>query len=312
MQTAVLDLVARHLPDDGVIFAPGRLADDLGVTTTRVRGGDVTDLQPAGCVAAVMVEDQLSRAGVHAEEVVDALGSALEPGGVLAASVCNRVFAAASGHRLDGLRGFSAAEAVALLHHRGFTMDLVCAPGAAARLRGALQFDLDADRQPGLLDAAPRLLMIARAPRDARERGRVFFETRPRKIAAAATLCQDASGRVLVVYDRFRRIWTLPGGVIDADEDPAVAAQRETWEEAGIKVRTGRLLGLFAARWPDRMTLVFAADPVTMIEHPEPLHPHEIGDVAWLGLDEALQRLAPSIAFRVTRCLEQPGFSWLQ
>ena len=312
MQTAVLDVVSHHLPGDGVIFAPGLAADDLGVTPTRLRGGDVTDLPPGRCTAAVMVEDQLSHAGVHAEELVDTLGSALEPGGVLAASVCNRVFAAASGHPLDGVRGFSAAEAAALLHHRGFTMELICAPGAAARLRGAVQFDLDMDRQPGLLDAAPRLLMIARAPRDAQERARVFFETRPRKIAAAATLCRDTEGRLLVVHDRFRRIWTLPGGVVDADEDPAVAAQRETWEEAGIKVQTGRLLGLFAARWPDRLTLVFAADPITMIEHPEPLHPHEIGDVAWLPLDEALRRLAPSVVFRVTRCLEQPGFSWVQ
>ena len=312
MQTAVLDVVAHHLPGDGVIFAPGHTAGDLGVTPTRLRGGDVTDLPPGSCTAAVMVEDQLSRAGVHGEELVDTLGSALEPGGVLAASVCNRVFAAASERPLDGVRGFSAAEAAALLHHRGFTMDLICAPGAAARLRGAVQFDLDMDRQPGLLDAAPRLLMIARAPGDAQERARVFFETRPRKIAAAATLCRDTEGRLLVVYDRFRRIWTLPGGVVDADEDPAVAAQRETWEEAGIKVRTGPLLGLFAARWPDRLTLVFAADPITMIERPEPLHPHEIGDVAWLPLDEALRRLAPSVVFRVTRCLERPGFSWVQ
>jgi 8-oxo-dGTP pyrophosphatase MutT (NUDIX family) len=328
MQTALLDVVARHLPADGTIFAPAHTADDLGVTATRLRDGDLADLEDASCAAAVMVDERLSRAGVHAEEMVDTLGSVLEPGGVLAVSVYNRVFATASGRPLDGIRGFSATEAAALLHHRGFTMEVICAPGAAAGLRGAAQafdhgagdvvepgsarFDLDADRQPGLLDAAPRLLMIARAPRDAEERARVFFETRPRKIGAAATLCRDPDGRLLVVYDRFRRIWTLPGGVIDADEDPAVAAQRETLEEAGVKVETGRLLGVFAARWPDRLTLVYAADPVTVIERPEPLHPHEIDGVAWLPLDQALQRLAPSVVFRVTRCLEQPGHSWMQ
>jgi len=326
MHTAVLDVVARHLPDDGTIFAPGLAAGDLGVPAARLRDGGVRDLEPGSCVAAVLVDEQLSRAGVHAEEMVDTLGAVLEPGGVLAASVCNRVFASASGWSLDGVRGFSSAEATALLNHRGFVIDVICAPGAAAGLRGAalafdrgataapepVRFDLDADREPGLLDAAPRLLLIARAPRDAEERARVFFETRPRKIGAAATLCRDADGRLLVVYDSFRRIWTLPGGVIDADEDPALAAQRETWEEAGVKVETGPLLGVFAARWPDRLTFVYAADPITMTEHPEPLHPHEIGAVAWLPLDEALQRLAPSVVFRVTRCLERPGHSWMQ
>jgi 8-oxo-dGTP pyrophosphatase MutT (NUDIX family) len=329
MQTALLDVVARHLPADGTIFAPGHTADGLGVAPARLRDGDLADLKDASCAAAVLVDERLSHAGVHAEEMVDTLGAVLEPGGVLAVSVYNRVFATASGRPLGGVRGFSATEAAALLHHRGFTMEVICAPGAAAGLRGAARafdngsvgsdvepgsagFDLDADRQPGLLDAAPRLLMIARAPRDAEERARVFFETRPRKIGAAATLCRDPEGRLLVVYDRFRRIWTLPGGVIDADEDPAAAAQRETWEEAGVKVETGPLLGLFAARWPDRLTLVFAADPVTMIERPQPLHPHEIGGVAWLPLEQALQRLAPSVVFRVTRCLEQPGRSWMQ
>jgi 8-oxo-dGTP pyrophosphatase MutT (NUDIX family) len=329
MHTAVLDLVTRHLPAEGTIFAPGLSAEDLGVTPARLRGGALVDLAQGSCVAAVLVDEGLSHAGVHAEETVDTLGAVLEPGGVLAASVFNRVFATASGRPLNGVRGYSSTEAAALLQHRGFTLEVLCAPGAAAGLRGSAQvldrssddwlvqpdaarFDLDADRQPGLLDAAPRLLMIARAPRDADERARVFFETRSRKLAAAATLCRDADGRLLVVYDRFRRIWTLPGGVIDADEDPATAAQRETWEEAGVKVETGPVLGIFAARWPDRLTLVYAADPVTMIEHPEPVHPHEIGGVAWLPMDEALQRLAPSVVFRVTRCLEQPGHSWVQ
>jgi 8-oxo-dGTP pyrophosphatase MutT (NUDIX family) len=323
MRTAVLDVVARHLPDDGLIYAPGDVAADLQVPHDRLRDGDVKGLPPSSCTAAVMINDELSHAGVHAEETVDTLGSALEPSGVLVASLHNRVFAAATrqvwpsaslleaGEPVD-TRGFSAAEAAALLNHRGFTIDIICAPGAAARLRGAEAFDLDADRAPGLLDAGPRLLIVARAPIDAEARARVFFQTRPRKLAAAGTICRDADGRLLVVYDRFRRLWTIPGGVVDADEDPAAAAQRETWEEGGVNVEIGRLLGVFASRWPDRLILVFAATPTTMVDHPEPLHPHEIGEVVWLPLDQALQRLAPNAAFRVTRCLEQPGHAWVQ
>jgi 8-oxo-dGTP pyrophosphatase MutT (NUDIX family) len=311
MHTALLDVVARHLPDDGMIYAPADVAGALGIAHERLRDGDVAGLPPSSCAAAVMINDELSRAGVHAEEMVDTLGTALEPGGVLVVSLRNRVFAAASGEPV-GARGFSASEAMGLLNHRGFTVDVICAPGAAARLRGADAFDLDADRQPGLLDAAPRLLAVARAPRDAETRASVFFASRPRKIIAAGTFCRDDDGRVLVVYDRFRRMWTIPGGVVDADEDPASAAQRETWEEGGVKVETGEILGVFASRWPDRLIFVFAATPTTMVEQPEPVHPHEIGDVAWLPLDQALQRLAANTAYRITRCLEQPGYAWVQ
>src|SRR5690606_18165608 len=113
------------------------------------------------------------------------------------------------------------------------------------------------DREPGLLDAAPRLLVIARAPRSPEERSEVFHRTRPRKITAAAVLCRDSAGRVLVVYDRFRGVWTVPGGVVDADEDPASAARREAWEEGGVKVEVGRVLGVFSESWPDRITFMF-------------------------------------------------------
>jgi 8-oxo-dGTP pyrophosphatase MutT (NUDIX family) len=310
MHNAMLDAVARHLPADGMILAPGWSAERLGVAAERLRDDGLADLRPAAWAAVIIVDDQLSHAGVHAEEMVDRLGAALEPDGVLVASLRNRIFASAVGDRLDGVRGFSSSEAAAMLHHRGFTIDVMCAPGAAARLRGADDFDLEADRRPGLLDAAPRLLTICRAPRTAEERARTFFETRARKITAAGTVCRDPDGRLLVVYDRFRRMWTIPGGVIDEDEDPASAAQRETWEESGIEVEVGQVLGVFAGRWPDRVIFVFAAKPTMTIEHPEPVHPHEIADVVWLPLDEALQRLAPEAAFRVTRCLDQPGYSW--
>jgi 8-oxo-dGTP pyrophosphatase MutT (NUDIX family) len=284
----------------------------LPVADDRRRAVDPATLPPGSAAAVVLIDDELSRAGDHAEELIDTLGAALEPGGVLVATLRNRIHAQAALDPLGGLRGYSAAEAAALVAHRGFDLELLCAPGAAARLRGDDVFDLDADRRPGLLDAAPTLLLAARAPRSPEERGRIFLTSRPRKIAAAAVLCRDPAGRLLVVYDRFKRSWTIPGGVVDADEDPAAAAVRETWEEAGTKVDTDQLLGVFVSRWPDRLIFVFAGTPVEVVEHPEPLHPHEIGAVAWLPLDRALDRLAPAAAFKVRTCLDHPGFTWVQ
>jgi 8-oxo-dGTP pyrophosphatase MutT (NUDIX family) len=301
---------AHHLPGNGMVVVPAGVG--LPVADDRRRAVDPATLPPGSATAVVLIDDELSRAGDHAEELIDTLGAALEPGGVLVATLRNRIHAQAALDPLGGLRGYSAAEAAALVAHRGFDLELLCAPGAAARLRGDDVFDLDADRRPGLLDAAPTLLLAARAPRSPEERGRIFLTSRPRKIAAAAVLCRDPAGRLLVVYDRFKRSWTIPGGVVDADEDPAAAAVRETWEEAGTKVDTDQLLGVFVSRWPDRLIFVFAGTPVEVVEHPEPLHPHEIGAVAWLPLDRALDRLAPAAAFKVRTCLDHPGFTWVQ
>jgi 8-oxo-dGTP pyrophosphatase MutT (NUDIX family) len=303
-------VVAQHLPTDGPVVVPDSV--DLPLAQGRRHAADPATLPPGSATAVVLVDDELSRAGDHAEELIDTLGAALEPGGMLVATLRNRIHAEAAVEPLDGLRGWSADEAVALVAQRGFDVELLCAPGAAARLRGDDVFDVDADRRPGLLDAGPRLLLAARAPSSPEERGRIFLDSRPRKIAAAAVLCHDPAGRLLVVYDRFKRSWTIPGGVVDADEDPATAAEREAWEEAGTKVRTDRLLGVFASRWPDRLVFVFAATPVEPVEDPRPLHPHEIGAVAWLPLEQALDQLAPPVAFKVRSCLDRPGYTWVQ
>lgn len=306
------EVIADLLPPDGAILAPNGAAHDLPIDVARLRAHRLTDLQGEAYAAAVLVDDELSRAGDHTEGLIDALGAALEPGGVLIATARNSVYARAAGTPLRGMRGFSGAEAESLLNHRGFAVELLCAPGAAARLAGHDVFDPAVDRQPGLIDAGPTLLLAARAPDSEDDRGRIFHDSRPRKIAAASALCRDSDGRLLVVYDRFKRAWTLPGGVVDAGEDPAAAAQRESWEEAGVNVETRELLGVFSARWPDRLVFVFDASPLEMVEHPEPVHEHEIGGVAWLPVDQALTQLATYTAFQVRKCLDAPGFTWMQ
>ena len=310
MEPELRAIVAAYLPAEGRVAV--RRDVDLPVAAERRDPTDLTAITPSSCAAAVLVDDELSTVGDHAEALVDAAGDVLEPGGVLVATMRNRIHAEAVRDVLDGVRGYSADEAVTLLATRGFRVELLCAPGAGAGLRGGGGVDLDVARQPGLLDAAARLLVAARAPRSAGERGRTFFDSRPRKIAAAAVLCRDTAGRLLIVHDSFKHMWTIPGGVVDADEDPAAAAQREAWEEAGTKVVTGALLGVFASRWPDRLVFVFEASAVKVTERPQPLHPHEISAVRWLAIDEALALLAPQVAHKVRTCLDQPGFTWVQ
>jgi 8-oxo-dGTP pyrophosphatase MutT (NUDIX family) len=56
----------------------------------------------------------------------------------------------------------------------------------------------------------------------------------------------DEEGRLLLVKQREGDVWSTPGGLIEPDEQPTVAAVRETLEETGLTVRADRLLGVYA------------------------------------------------------------------
>lgn len=255
--------------------------------------------------AVALIADEVSAAGDHAEGLIDAAVAAVRPGGVLVVSALSPI----AGHTSDG-RTFAADALRRALGHRGVTVDTLCAPGAAARVAGVtdVTFDPERDRMPGLLDAGPRVLAAGRTPRSPAERTMEFFSTLPLKVVAAAVLCRDSTGRVLIVHDSFRRHWTIPGGVVDAEEDPQSAAVREAWEEAGVRVRAGDVLGVFSASWPDRLILIYDAVPIGSADDLHaPVHAHEIDAVEWVDLDEALARVAPHISQQLRHCLDHPG-----
>jgi 8-oxo-dGTP diphosphatase len=67
------------------------------------------------------------------------------------------------------------------------------------------------------------------------------------KVAAGILIEND--GKVLLVRrvnEPFKGLWTLPAGFVDADEDPARAAERECLEETGLIVQVTTLLDI---RW---------------------------------------------------------------
>lgn len=72
--------------------------------------------------------------------------------------------------------------------------------------------------------------------------GRLHF--RDPKVAVGV-VARDAQGRLLMVQrsrNPQRGLWSLPGGFVDAEEDPRAAAARECLEETGLVVQVGRVL----------------------------------------------------------------------
>lgn len=64
------------------------------------------------------------------------------------------------------------------------------------------------------------------------------------RVAAYAVI--EQRGKILLTHWRRGNLhgWTLPGGGIDAGEDPRETVVREVYEETGLQARTGKLLGV--------------------------------------------------------------------
>jgi 8-oxo-dGTP diphosphatase len=67
-----------------------------------------------------------------------------------------------------------------------------------------------------------------------------------RVVPCVGGLAYDAQGRLLLVQranDPGRGLWSVPGGRVEPDEDDAAALVREMWEETGLQVVPGALVG---------------------------------------------------------------------
>ncbi|MCI2423574.1 NUDIX hydrolase [Saccharopolyspora sp. K220] len=125
--------------------------------------------------------------------------------------------------------------------------------------------------------------------------------------AAAGALIQDAAGRVLLVHPLERECWEIPGGVVERDESPPEAAERELLEELGLALRVGRLLVVdyVSPRDGHDGLLNFVFEGPQLNEEAEfVLPPEELDQACWVRPTELDNYLIPRMAARIRVSLE--------
>jgi 8-oxo-dGTP diphosphatase len=79
------------------------------------------------------------------------------------------------------------------------------------------------------------------------------------RVPCAGAIVRDGEGRLLLIRrgrEPGRGLWSLPGGRCEPGEDAATAAVRETYEETGLVVTAGRLVGRVERPGPAGVTYV--------------------------------------------------------
>ena len=135
---------------------------------------------------------------------------------------------------------------------------------------------------------------------------------------SAGALIFDPTGRLLILKPTYKKGWTIPGGVMEADgETPWDACRREVREECGIDVRAGRLACTdFRPARPGRpggIRYLFdcgRADDAALAAIT--LQPAEIAEYRLASLDTALPLLRPAIRRRVRAATRRRRFVYLE
>ncbi|XP_048409130.1 diphosphoinositol polyphosphate phosphohydrolase 1 [Stegostoma tigrinum] len=109
----------------------------------------------------------------------------------------------------------------------------------------------------------------------------------------AACLCfkNESEEEVLLVSSsRYPDRWIVPGGGMEPDEEPSMAAVREVCEEAGVKGTLGRLVGIFENRDRKHRTYVYVLVITEVLEDWE--DSVNIGRKReWFKIDDAIKVL---------------------
>jgi ADP-ribose pyrophosphatase YjhB (NUDIX family) len=105
-------------------------------------------------------------------------------------------------------------------------------------------------------------------------------------------------GRLLLVrrrYPPYAGLWSMPAGFMEYGEAPEECAFRETLEETGLRVRIGRLVGVYSGRDDPRthaILIVYRASAFTG----KPRAGDDASEVGWFPIDGL-----PRLAFRAHR-----------
>ena len=129
----------------------------------------------------------------------------------------------------------------------------------------------------------------------------------PRKRVVADVLIRDEQDRILLVDPNYKPDWDLPGGMVEANEPPHLAAQREIEEELGLEIEISVVLCVDWVSpheaWDDSLAFVFDGGRLTPTQSEKITLGKELDSFRFCPSREAAESLRPYVWRRAQAAL---------
>lgn len=135
-----------------------------------------------------------------------------------------------------------------------------------------------------------------------------YYKTRPMKRMGAGALFTDSKGDILIVKPSYKDGWEVPGGVVELNESPRKAVEREILEEIGLDKHITRLLCVdyqdpYDIKTESLMFIfdggILSDDEIKSIK----LDRKELIEFRLVSVDEASKLLNPVLARRIQQAV---------
>ena len=136
-----------------------------------------------------------------------------------------------------------------------------------------------------------------------------YYASLPTKVIGSSLLIRNDKNEILLVKPTYRKEHLFPGGTVEKEESLTACAERETKEELGIDIKSGRLLALGYKKnvgiKPEMIQCIFDGGIITdEIIATIKTRKDEIDRYEFKAISEAIKLLSPERAYRTEKAFE--------
>lgn len=137
----------------------------------------------------------------------------------------------------------------------------------------------------------------------------IFYKNLPRKYMAAGALFMNIKKEIMLVKPIYKDVWDIPGGIVNENESPRSACEREVHEELGVQLKPDRLLVMdFSSLFGDKgdsLHFIFLGGLVgdKLTEHIQ-LNLNEVSEYQFVEMQEARHMVSRPLAKRLLKAFD--------